>query len=669
MKRNLLYVTLLSGIFSVAVGNTVNAQDSSLYTPVSNYSYYTVSTGTSPGGSPSVSDRNTVAGILSASAAAPEIPRAIPVNDIPSAPVLDAPTQSTPSQTFPVPTQPTAGLKPIFNTNTAPVRNAPACNPTPNYPVMDIQPETSCGTGTCGTCRSCSSHRLGIARMTNPCATPSEPVAGLQPIFSRRSCPEGTCGDYSGCAVPNTAVCTPETTSTASIPPMYAAPVSGRPHCPEGVCTPYTQPCTTCARGAAGSVESVNNNDCCEEPPVPGGLLTARMNNAVAAHCTPPDGGAFFLDGYIAQGITGSDHDGYGNSPMVVNDRTDGYQMNQLYLRAGKTVSKCDGWSFGFGVDVMYGTDYYFMQQNGFETTPWGAPKWNGSTGSASSMTRADASEYGIAMPQAYLEMYCPWMRGIDIKFGRFNSIMGYESPMAINNFFYSHSYMSWYGMPTTMTGLQTTTRVGDRTHVILGATTGWNALDTPNDPISFLGGVTFDSYDQRFSFAATVMTGKQDPRWAYNENVEAQWTTLVNLVARVHITQRLMYAVDFVYGNRDEEMHGIYSSADSRNWFGLSNYMFLQMSECVTLGARFEWFNDQQSSMIIGGIEPEASNFYAVTLGMNWAPTKWLNIRPEVRYDFSDYEQNFGGITYKAFNNGMNDSQLTFGTDIIIHF
>jgi hypothetical protein len=59
-------------------------------------------------------------------------------------------------------------------------------------------------------------------------------------------------------------------------------------------------------------------------------------------------------------------------------------------------------------------------------------------------------------------------------------------------------------------------------------------------------------------------------------------------------------------------------------------------------------------------------ASYYAVTAGVNWKPVKWLNIRPNVRYDWVDGHS--GGVAYTPFGNGK-DSQFLFSTDMTITF
>ena len=81
------------------------------------------------------------------------------------------------------------------------------------------------------------------------------------------------------------------------------------------------------------------------------------------------------------------------NGALATNDR-DEWQFDQTYLVMEKELKTDDGcWDYGGRVDLLYGSDYIYCRSLGFETQPDRAPKWNAS------------SQYGLAVPQAYIEL------------------------------------------------------------------------------------------------------------------------------------------------------------------------------------------------------------------------------------------------------------------------
>ena len=387
--------------------------------------------------------------------------------------------------------------------------------------------------------------------------------------------------------------------------------------------------------------------------------------------------GCLFVEGWVDQGFNvNSNKNTSSNLPMATNDY-EGYQLNQLYLSFGRRIIKADQWAIGGQIDIMYGTDYYYMTSTGLETTPQNMPHINGQE-TANTEYRAIYSKYGMALPQCFFEIYAPILNGVDVKIGHFNSVMGFEANQATKNFFYSRSYQSVYGMPTTMTGVITDWKIGECWSIIAGGVNEWNAFCTSGDEdFSFVIGAAYENLCGNFSISAIVMNGKQKGATfmpvGYPEN--AYDTTVFNLILKYKFTDRLAYVGEFTYGNNDapvttwsgEEFQG-------RNWYGFSNYLFYCLTDHLTFGARFEWFHDKESTVVAGGNRPTftntPANYFAWSFGVNWDPFTWLTVRPEVRWDYSDLNIEVEGAQNGlAFDNGTSKSLFTFGLDAIVRF
>ena len=107
-------------------------------------------------------------------------------------------------------------------------------------------------------------------------------------------------------------------------------------------------------------------------------------------------------------------------------------------------------------------------------------------------------------MPQLYAEV---GSQALNVKFGHFYTLIGYEVVPAIGNFFYTHAYTMQYGEPFTHTGVLGTWVPNDQLTIIGGITNGWDnwdvGLPVPGNPgpgktsnAAFLGAVTFSSSD-----------------------------------------------------------------------------------------------------------------------------------------------------------------------------
>ncbi|HSN23159.1 MAG TPA: outer membrane beta-barrel protein, partial [Methylomicrobium sp.] len=125
--------------------------------------------------------------------------------------------------------------------------------------------------------------------------------------------------------------------------------------------------------------------------------------------------------------------------------------------------------------------------------------------------------------------------------------------------------------------------------------------------------------------------------------------------------------------------------------WYGINTHLYYDINDTLKAGVRGEWFRDQNGFRVCspGRVaaatyavtdapdSPSASyaanfaatcsaaSYYAVTAGINWKPLKWLNLRPNVRYDWADGARPFGDGDPKT---GKLD-QFLFSTDLTISF
>ena len=156
------------------------------------------------------------------------------------------------------------------------------------------------------------------------------------------------------------------------------------------------------------------------------------------------NGGATFNPSHI---------DGF-NGPVTFGDQANRFQLNQFNVFIERAVvAEGSKWDFGGRVDVLFGTDSIFTQA-------YGVPAFDVNSGQPLARSNwdldlccASTRYYGIAVPQAYGEVYVPIGNGLNVKIGHFYTPIGYESVPAPNNFFYSHAYTMQYGEPFTHTG------------------------------------------------------------------------------------------------------------------------------------------------------------------------------------------------------------------------
>jgi len=392
--------------------------------------------------------------------------------------------------------------------------------------------------------------------------------------------------------------------------------------------------------------------------------------------------GQWYIGGWIDQGATwntsraGSKE----NRPMKFNDRLNEYQLNQLYLTMGRSVAESGcRWDAGGRVDLLYGSDYLWTSAIGLETytsvggvyrpDPAMLPsRWNGNNGPR----WGGASRFGLAMPQVYAEFYVPVHFGLNVKAGHFYSIMGYESVMSPQNFFYSHSYSMMYGQPMTHTGILFSQKLTPRLTGIFGVTRGWDTWEDPNGKLSYLAGFRWNSWDQRTEFSWVAGSGNETVSdGLYGNSLPGAIRSHYSMVLSHQLAPRLKVVTQHDMGYEKDASYTSNGNYVNGHWYSFSQYVFYQFTNKLAFGVRGEWFRDVNSCRIYKSSPVDqvvGSDYSAVTAGLNWKPYDCLIVRPEARWDWSGVCSPSNQID-GMYNNFSKKSQTTISLSALVTF
>ncbi len=357
------------------------------------------------------------------------------------------------------------------------------------------------------------------------------------------------------------------------------------------------------------------------------------------------------------------------NGPVTFTDRSNEYQLNQLYLYADWATSNDGSWDIGGRIDAMYGTDYRFTTAAGLETEGY----------YTNPVTNGDHRFYGLAMPQAYAQ----FRKGdFWVNVGHFYAPVGYEGVMMTSptNFFFTHAYTHQYGEPFTFTGVIANYLVNDVWTIGGGFTRGWDNWGGGKDYRNpHLGGVV--TATRTLEDAGTLALS-----WVFGpeQTLEAGY-----------FQQRFLQSIVWTNPLEDDWTFVLQSDQAFQNdaygrggrdawWYGLNGYLFKKISDCWTWGMNAEWFRDEEGVRVGGflGTDDDGSlrglstgrfgyngNFYQISLGANWRPNANWNVRPAVRFDWYDGNENQFNAEGKPFDDGNGNSQTLLGFDAIYSY
>ena len=318
-------------------------------------------------------------------------------------------------------------------------------------------------------------------------------------------------------------------------------------------------------------------------------------------------------------------------------------------------------------------------------------------------------AQYQLDILEAWGQFHTPWLGtgGTDIKVGQYVTPLGAEVIDPRGNFFYSHDYIFNFGLPLKHTGILADTHVHSMLDVYYGVDTGVNAtFGTPGDPngsASFLGGFGLNLWKGDLTILALTHIGKVlpdqgDPGFFYgpsqgNGPVKNRYYGDVVAVYKVH--KNLTATYEFNYVEDDTPQFG--SDNGAKAW-GIASYWAYALTDNVSIGLRNEWFRDNNGAFVgacpgnldfvkseegqangcfnagfppgsafvpvAPGTSLQHTNYYDVTLGLNWKPEvpkcfDGMVVRPEARWDWSS--------NTTPFDDQTSHWQATFGADVVI--
>jgi hypothetical protein len=350
------------------------------------------------------------------------------------------------------------------------------------------------------------------------------------------------------------------------------------------------------------------------------------------------------------------------------NNLANRWMGNQYYLVVENPLEPDDTVNLGFRVDNLFGHDWQFNHMHGLFDTSFQPNHFA-----------------GFDPAQFYGEIHLPVLTsgGLDIRGGRWYSIIGFESVPAVTRPLLSVPYMFNYGQPFTHFGVLTTLHVGDRLKLYNGTVNGWDRWIDERYQWGYTGGFIWNSPGGRTSIAASMVWGPNQfptflpantpvppigapspPFLAGRRNLGygSNDRTLFSVVLAQSWTDRLLQVVETDEGfERDVPGIGPGGTPRDASWYGLGNwflYSFIQRDDFHILSGvwRAEVFRDSN-----GARTGYADTFYEMTLGLIYRPKPWLWVRPEARYDWAQHTH--------PYDDGYSGSQFTIALDVIVLF
>ncbi len=297
--------------------------------------------------------------------------------------------------------------------------------------------------------------------------------------------------------------------------------------------------------------------------------------------------------------------EGRANSLRVFDTESNGFQPNNLEIALEKPVSQDS--PVGFRTDVNFGED---AEVTGGVTTGLGS------------------TTDEIDLQQAYAEALLPVGQGLNVKFGKFTTLIGAEVTESKDNWNFSRSYMFGYAEPVTHTGVRVSYPWQSWLTTVFGVNNGWDIVDDNNTAKSIEWQAALSPCSQTSLYVSGIHGAEQN-----RDNRDDRH--MFSVVGAYNPTDRLGFKLAYDYGIEQDAV----SEAPDENasWQGVAGYARYQFNDWYALAGRAEFFNDEdgvRTAVRTGPRGAASVDLWALTLTNEFKVYKDLITRLEYRHD-----------------------------------
>jgi Putative beta-barrel porin-2, OmpL-like. bbp2 len=249
---------------------------------------------------------------------------------------------------------------------------------------------------------------------------------------------------------------------------------------------------------------------------------------------------------------------------------------------------------------------------------------------------------------------------------GKFVTLAGAEVINSTQDTNYSRSILFGYAIPFTHTGARLTYAASDQVSVIVGVNNGWDQLQDANKQKTGELGVSFTP-NKVFSLAVQGYSGvEQLSAGAFIGAGTHGVRSLIDAVGTYNATSQLTFILNVDWGRQENASSLVNGASTTAKWDGAAAYANYQPNDQWRLSVRAEYFDDKDGYRT-GVIQ----KWKEATLTLAYLPTKFIEIRGEVRGDKSDSnafvkDASFFSGTPIA---GITDNQVSVGLEGICKF
>lgn len=247
-----------------------------------------------------------------------------------------------------------------------------------------------------------------------------------------------------------------------------------------------------------------------------------------------------------------------------------------------------------------------------------------------------------LELQQAWIAYNIPLGRGLTLKGGKMNALVGVESIEPWNNANYSRSFLFDFGAPFTNTGGTFTYPFTDMVELEVGGVVGWDNFEDNNDSASATGQLRLTPNDKFRMKVGGIIGPEQScggPALTLpgGERCNGNFRGVVDVVAEMRPLDELGVKLAYLYGSEDEA--SAVTLGRHSTWSGFEGVIRYDFLGCFTAAVRGEWFQDAQGSRTASNLgrvdlSPRRLTLWEVSADLKAMLSEHIYIRTEYRHD-----------------------------------
>ena len=249
---------------------------------------------------------------------------------------------------------------------------------------------------------------------------------------------------------------------------------------------------------------------------------------------------------------------------------------------------------------------------------------------------------------------------------GKFITLAGAEVINSTLDTNYSRSILFGYAIPFAHTGVRLTYAASDQLSLIVGVNNGWDQLQDQNKQKTAELGVSFVP-SKLFSLAVQGYSGVEQLAGGTFIGAGTHGVrSLIDAVGTYNATSQLTFILNVDWGSQENFTSLVNGASIKAKWDGAAAYANYQVNDQWRLSVRAEYFDDKDGYRT-GVIQKWKEG----TLTLAYLPTKFIELRGEVRYDKSDSSAFVKDSTFLSGTPGagVSDNQTSVGVEAVYRF